>query len=168
MSDISAVAGTTVDAPGFNRYAQPADTGTPGNELDNDAFLKLLVAQLKYQDPLEPSSSEEFIATSAQFTTIEKLTELTDQGADSALLTSLATAGSLIGKEISAVGDDGDVGGVVQRSEVTNGQVFLVTNEGSVPIDRVTSVGAAPSASTPSITSTSTTPADAANGESGN
>ncbi|MEM9131535.1 MAG: flagellar hook capping FlgD N-terminal domain-containing protein [Actinomycetota bacterium] len=139
---MSATAGTTVDAPGFERYAQPADDLSPGNELDNDAFLKLLVAQLRYQDPLEPSSSEEFIATSAQFTTIEKLDELTNQGADSALLNSLATAGSLIGKEITAVGTDGEVSGNVVRSEVANGQVLLVTDQGSVPINQVTSVGA--------------------------
>lgn len=144
MSDlVAATTGTTVDAPGFERYAQPVEGPSPGNELDNDAFLKLLVAQLKYQDPLEPSSSEEFIATSAQFTTIEKLDELTNQGAESALLNSLATAGSLIGKEVTALGDQGEIRGTVLRSEVANGNVQLVTDQGAVPLNQVTSVGAA-------------------------
>jgi len=41
--------------------------------MDKDAFLKLLVAQMKYQDPLEPTSNTEFIAQYASFTQVEQL-----------------------------------------------------------------------------------------------
>ncbi|MEL7156637.1 MAG: flagellar hook capping FlgD N-terminal domain-containing protein [Actinomycetota bacterium] len=145
---VAAAAGSTVDAPGFERYRQP-ETSAPTNELDKDAFLQLLVAQLKYQDPLEPSSSDEFIATSAQFTVIEKLDELTAQGASSALINSLSTAGNLVGREITAIGGEGEITGTVLRSELSNGEVVLVTSEGQVPLNQITSVGPAPTSTVP-------------------
>ena len=46
------------------------------NEIDKDMFLKLLVTRLKYQDPLNPASPDEFMAQTAQFTSVEKLTQL--------------------------------------------------------------------------------------------
>ena len=46
------------------------------NELGMDAFLKLLVAQLKSQNPLEPMNPTEFIAQLAQFNTLEQLIQI--------------------------------------------------------------------------------------------
>lgn len=161
---VAAVAGTTVDAPGFDRYAQP-ESLQPTNELDKDAFLKLLVAQLKYQDPLEPSSSDEFIATSAQFTVVEKLDELTTQGANSALITSLSTAGNLIGREVTAVGSEGEIGGLVLRSELSGGEVMLVTSQGRVPLNQITSVGPASTSTVPPTNETGNRSADTADQE---
>ena len=39
---------------------------------DKDMFLQLLVAQMKYQDPMNPTDSSEFLSQSAQFTALEK------------------------------------------------------------------------------------------------
>ena len=44
-----------------------------GSSLDKDAFLQLLVAQMKYQDPLEPTSNTEYIAQYATFSQVESL-----------------------------------------------------------------------------------------------
>jgi flagellar basal-body rod modification protein FlgD len=46
-------------------------TDKPGGEMGKDAFLQLLVAQLKYQDPSTPADSREFLAQTAQFTMVE-------------------------------------------------------------------------------------------------
>src|SRR5690606_41496471 len=45
---------------------EPLLTAQAGQALDREAFLKLLVAQLEYQDPLMPQDSKEFIAELAQ------------------------------------------------------------------------------------------------------
>jgi len=43
------------------------------NELDREAFLKLLIVQLRNQDPLEPMEDKEFIAQLAQFSNLEQM-----------------------------------------------------------------------------------------------
>lgn len=148
---VTATAGATVGAPGFDSLSAARTPTTPTNDLGKDEFLKLLVAQLKYQDPLEPTSSDEFIATSAQFTIVEKLDELTKQGANTALVNSLTTASSLIGREITTNGIEGPVTATVQRSEIGGGEVLLVTENGSVRLDQIVSVGS-PAADNASVT----------------
>ncbi len=44
--------------------------------VTQDAFLQLLVTQLKYQDPLEPQDSSEFVAELAQFSSLEQMTSI--------------------------------------------------------------------------------------------
>ncbi len=54
-------------------------TSTRSSQLDKDTFLKLLVAQLKYQDPSSPADSTQFMAQSAQFTMVESLQDIKKQ-----------------------------------------------------------------------------------------
>lgn len=85
------------------------------DQLGTDTFLNLLVAQLKYQNPMSPSDGTQFLAQTAQFTMVEKLTQLTEQS--EAMLTnnqSLAAA-SLLGRTVSWA----DADGVVQHGTVT-------------------------------------------------
>lgn len=62
--------------------------------LDKDAFLGLLVAQMKYQDPLEPTSNTEFVAQYAQFSSLEQM-----QNMSNAL--ELSRASSMVGQVVS-------------------------------------------------------------------
>ncbi|MCB0407056.1 MAG: hypothetical protein KDD34_02565, partial [Bdellovibrionales bacterium] len=55
---------------------------TGNNQMDKDAFLKLLLTQMKNQDPTTPLDSHEMAAQLAQFTSLEKLTNISD-GIDS-------------------------------------------------------------------------------------
>ena len=53
------------------------ETKASNSSLDKDAFLQLLVAQMKYQDPLEPTSNTEYISQLATFSELEEMQNLT-------------------------------------------------------------------------------------------
>ena len=59
-------------------YYNSDKTSSKSNNLDKDAFLKLLVTQLQNQDPLSPMEDREFIAQMAQFSSLEQMQNLND------------------------------------------------------------------------------------------
>jgi flagellar basal-body rod modification protein FlgD len=67
MIDFSAINGSTTT---------PHPQATGPKELGQDEFLKLLVTQLKYQDPLKPLENQDFIAQTAQFSQLNQMTDL--------------------------------------------------------------------------------------------
>jgi flagellar basal-body rod modification protein FlgD len=71
-SGVSGAAGATGATPSTSISAKSKELG------DKDTFLKLLVAQLKYQDPSNPADSTQFLAQTAQFTQVEKLGDIAD------------------------------------------------------------------------------------------
>ncbi len=86
-------------------------------ELGKDDFLRLLITQLRYQDPTNPSKPEEFAAQLAQFTSLERMQNierlLEDTGAASALATLALKAdlgASFIGRNVLAAGNSFEVG----------------------------------------------------------
>jgi flagellar basal-body rod modification protein FlgD len=67
--------------------------------LGKDEFLKILVTQLKNQDPMQPLQDKEFIAQMAQFTSVEQLTNMANEM--KGLRESLGLQPGLIGKKVS-------------------------------------------------------------------
>jgi flagellar basal-body rod modification protein FlgD len=58
-------------------YVDPEKTRkVGGSSLDKDAFLKLMLAQMKYQDPTNPMQNHEMAAQLAQFTSLEQLNNI--------------------------------------------------------------------------------------------
>lgn len=76
-------------------------TERAANEADKDMFLQLLVAQMKYQDPMNPTDSSQFLAQSAQFTALEKMQEVADQTAQLVSAQIAFGASGLIGREVT-------------------------------------------------------------------
>jgi flagellar basal-body rod modification protein FlgD len=75
--------------------------------VGKEDFLKLLVAQLRSQDPLSPLQGSEFVAQLAQFSSLEQLVNLSDRVAALALAQTaavLAQAVSFVGKTVTARG----------------------------------------------------------------
>ena len=84
----------------------------PKKTLDKDAFMTLLVTQLRNQDPMNPSDSSQLAAQLAQFTSVEQLTQLNDTMSsqelsfqEATLLNKTALSSSLIGRCVVAEGD---------------------------------------------------------------
>ena len=99
---------TTGTSPVFPAWTPPTQTPpVGGSEMGKDAFLKLLVAQLRYQDPMNPAEGAEFIAQTAQFTQVEKLQEVADSTAASLTLQQRWGAGATVGREVDYLGPGG-------------------------------------------------------------
>ena len=80
--------------------------------MKKDEFLKLLVEQLKHQDPMSPMNSQDFASQLAQFSSLEQLTNMSGMMEDSVQADLMLTqainntmATSFIGKNVSAAGD---------------------------------------------------------------
>ena len=78
-----------------------------GDQMGKDVFLKLLVAQLKYQDPSNPASSSEMMAQTATFSQVEKLDALATQNAAMLALQRSSSAAALVGRTVSYTDEDG-------------------------------------------------------------
>ncbi|MHB9093038.1 MAG: flagellar hook assembly protein FlgD [Eubacteriales bacterium] len=95
---------------GVSNSGQQAVTDSVKKVMGKDDFLKLLITQLKYQDPLEPTDNKDFIAQMAQFSSLEQMTNMTDSvqkltGMQESTLRELTVgqAVNLIGHTVSAV-----------------------------------------------------------------
>ena len=107
--------------------ASAAGSATGKKALGKDAFLQLLVTQLKNQNPLEPQGNGEFVAQLAQFSSLEGITTLNDtvSGIAGAFGSSQALqASSLVGRSVIAPGDKA----VVDTSKSMTGTVAIPTS----------------------------------------
>ena len=111
------------------------------SKVDKDMFLKLMVAQLKNQDPMNPTDSSQFLAQTAQFTSLEKLTDVADQTTQ-ALSAQLAFGASgLVGRSVTYTGADGaEKTGTVSTVSFTGNGPMLGIDGSDVALNSVTGV----------------------------
>jgi flagellar basal-body rod modification protein FlgD len=105
---------------------------------DKDTFMKLLVAQLKYQDPSNPADSTQFLAQTAQFTQVEKLGQI----ADMMQAQQLIGASALVGRTVAYQDANGvSQTGVVTRTKLNgDSEPTLVVGNMDVQLSKVTEV----------------------------
>ncbi|MEG1042248.1 flagellar hook assembly protein FlgD [Pseudomonas sp. NUPR-001] len=103
------------------------NTGNAGSALGKDAFLQLLVTQMKNQNPLDPQENGEFVAQLAQFSSLESMQTLNESVATigGAFLSSIALqASSLVGRNVVVETDKA----VVDTSKEMKGSMNLTSS----------------------------------------
>lgn len=108
--------------------AAASETSQKKTTLDYDSFLKLLIAQLKYQDPTQPMDPAEHISQLASFSAVEQGVK-TNSKLD-ALLTSfaLSQADSVIGRTVTS--SDGTVSGKAVSVRIIDGGAVATLDNG--------------------------------------
>ena len=139
---------TGMSVTGAGSTGSTTGTGSTGStagvskDFDKDTFLKLLVAQLKYQDPTNPTDATQFMSQTAQFTVVEKLDALSTLDQKVLDATRGQSAAALIGRQVTYT----DYSGTSRTGTVTGttfgSQIPTLTVDGKqVALDAVTAVG---------------------------
>lgn len=116
----------SVAASAVNK-AQEAASKESGGSLDKDAFLQLLVTQMKYQDPLEPTDNTEYVSQLANFSELEEMQNLV-QTSD------MQRASSLVGQYVimavtDSTGNTTNPEGYVDAVIYQGGKTYLQIND---------------------------------------
>jgi flagellar basal-body rod modification protein FlgD len=116
-----------------------APPANPGGTLGKNDFLKLMVAQLQSQDPLQPTDSSAYLGQLAQFTELEQVTNMAQTSAQSATAQQVSQAVALIGHTVTSVNPaNGETHqGMVQNVQITSSGATL-TVEGVAGINPAT------------------------------
>lgn len=96
--------------------------------VDYQSFLKLLVAEMKNQDPTNPMDSTQFVAQLASFSQVEQSVQMNSRLDQIMQSTALAQADALIGREITSA--DGEMTGVVKEVRLTTSGAVAVLENG--------------------------------------
>jgi flagellar basal-body rod modification protein FlgD len=109
--------------------------------MGKDDFMKLLMAQLKNQDPMKPMEDKEFITQLAQFSSLEATEKMTQTLEDLNGAQMLIQAATLIGKQISAKLESGEtVSGMISQVHMVDGKPMAVVNGKEIATSLITSV----------------------------
>lgn len=133
-----------IESLGSATSAVPTSTDATSSQMDKDLFLKLMVAQLRNQDPMNPQDSAEFLAQTAQFTSLEKLEAVATQSSQALAAQMAFGASSLAGRTVTYVGEDGvtEISGAVESVRFGAGGPVLSIGGVEVPIANVVTVAA--------------------------
>lgn len=109
--------------------------------MGTDDFLKLLVAQLKNQDPMNPTSGTEFMAQTAQFSAVEKLTQLNQQYTDMITAQRAVEATAFLGRTVGYTDSMGNpASGLVSSVTLAVGGPVLHIGTTDVPLASISTV----------------------------
>lgn len=148
---MTAITGTTTGATGS--WATPVFTSTTGSSpavrepkptLDKDAFLQLMVTQMRYQDPSSPMDTTQMMQQTSQMTTVEQLTTLVSASQAAFASQQQLSASGLIGKDVTWADADGvQSQGSVSAVRFTADGPLLRVGDADVPLGQLVDVRAA-------------------------
>ena len=123
-----AVSGVTATTTTASTTTSSSTTDVASASLNYDSFLKLLVAQMKNQDPTEPMDSTQQIAQLATFSQVEQTIKTNTNLEILLQRTSLSEANAVIGKTVTSA--DGKTTGVVKEVKLYSDGIIAVLDTG--------------------------------------
>lgn len=109
------------------------------NNLGKDEFLKILMAQLQNQDPLNPMEDKEFISQMATFSSLEQMMNMSnsiEMLVHNQIVSPVIQYSHLIGKEVSYYRIDEDTGKIAEPKEIVSAEVVAISeNQGYAVIE---------------------------------
>ncbi|TVY10652.1 flagellar hook assembly protein FlgD [Paenibacillus cremeus] len=128
--------------PNYSSTNTQSTTSSSSN-LGKDEFLKILITQLKNQDPTQPLQDKEFIAQMAQFTSVEQLTNMNTEM--KLMRQSLGIASGLIGKNVTwtavdSTGASTVKSGIVDSIILKAGQQYVKVGSEDIALDSISQI----------------------------
>ncbi|MCU1374432.1 MAG: flgD [Actinomycetia bacterium] len=158
LTDAASAALAKLKAEEAARAAAAAKANPVADSMGKDTFLKLLVAQLKYQNPMAPTDPSNFMNQTAQFSMVERLESMSKATDELLTMERSRAATGLLGSQVSWQDGDTEKSGVVSTVRMGTDGPILVVGDKDVPYSVVTKVTTAPPAA---VTPPATPPADA-------
>jgi flagellar basal-body rod modification protein FlgD len=122
---------------------------TPNNALDKDAFLKLLVAQIKYQNPMQPMDSTALMAQTSQLTMVEKMESMDATATKQNASTNIGVANGFIGRQVTWRVEGVPQTAVVSSARLTADGAFLKVVQSEITLDQIETVSQPTAATVP-------------------
>lgn len=118
----------SVNTSAQSSYGSSGDQSGSKASVDYDSFLRLLVAEMKNQDPTNPMDSTQYVAQLAAFSQVEQSVQINSKLDNLLQSSTLSQADALIGRTVTSA--DGTVTGEVVEVRLTSGGVVAVLDTG--------------------------------------
>ena len=111
-----------------NQYEDTRKIRNESQALGKDEFMKLLIAEMKYQDPLDPISNKDSIAQLAQFSSLEQMENLNKSFTNFSInqkISNISAGAQFLGKEVEGISGDATIKGKVVGASFKDGNPML-------------------------------------------
>ncbi|BAM47628.1 flagellar hook assembly protein FlgD [Amphibacillus xylanus] len=120
-------------------YLRNIDRGKPSSDLGKDEFLKILMTQIKNQDPLSPMDDREFISQMTTFSSLEQMMNMNEsinKLVNNQMMSPVIQYSHLIGKQVSYYKIDQETGQIMEPKEIVKSEVVAISeNNGFAVIE---------------------------------
>jgi flagellar basal-body rod modification protein FlgD len=121
--------------PVYSAGSSAHNAAAKSKELGKDEFLKILLTQLKYQDPMQPMQDREFISQMAQFSALEQMSNTAAELSKLQKINSLGTAFNMLGATVTYKDASGnEVQGTVSGTEMSDGVMKVKVGDALVDL----------------------------------